>query len=80
MTEYIRVVCHAGYRADESPVRFFLGERKIEVEVIVDRWTGQDHRYFKVRGDDGGIYIIRQDIIADSWELTFFDRLDDPEK
>ncbi len=70
----IRVECYAGYRGDETPRRFFLGERKVEVVRILDRWLGEDHRYFKVRGDDDGIYILRYDDNLDSWELTMFDR------
>lgn len=74
MTENIQVVCYAGYRAEEAPVRFFIGERKVEVEEIVDRWKGEDYRYFKVLGDDGARYILRHDGITDIWELTMFDR------
>ena len=53
-TAGIHVECHAGYRGEETPRRFFLGERTIEVADILDRWLGPVHRYFKVRGDDGG--------------------------
>lgn len=74
MTEKIQVVCHAGYRAEEAPVRFLLGERMIEVEEIIDRWMGEDHRYFKVRGDDKARYILRHDWTTGNWELTMFDR------
>lgn len=70
----IRVECYAGHRADESPVRFFLGERKIEALQIIDRWMGLDHRYFKVKGDDGAVYILRHDVPEDTWDLTLFDR------
>jgi hypothetical protein len=72
----IRVECHAGYRGEETPRRFFLGERKIEVIETVDRWLGPDHRYFKCRGDDGALYIIRNDATADAWELILFDGTD----
>ncbi len=75
----IRVESHAGYRAEEYPRRLYLGERSIEVVEVIDRWLAPDHRYFKVRGDDGGIYIIRYDEPADRWELTLFsNRTDDP--
>jgi len=75
----IRVEAHAGYRAGEYPCRFYLGERGIEVTEVIDRWVAPDHRYFKVRGDDGGIYIIRHDESGDRWELTLFtNRTDDP--
>jgi hypothetical protein len=70
----IQVECYAGYRDEESPCRFFLKSREIRVGEILDRWLAPDHRYFKVRGDDGAIYIIRHDVAAGHWELTMFDR------
>jgi hypothetical protein len=70
----IRVDCHAGYRGEEEPRRLFLGERRVEVVAIVDRWLGPDHRYFKLKGDDGDLYLIRYDEHTDSWELTQFER------
>lgn len=70
----IRVECYAGYRDEELPRRFFLHSREIEVVEILDRWLAPDHRYFKVRGDDRAIYILRHEVAAGEWELTFFDR------
>lgn len=70
----IRVDCHAGYRAEEIPRRLFIKERPIQVVEVLDRWLAPDHRYFKVRGDDGGLYVIRYDVEADRWELAMFDR------
>lgn len=69
----IRVVCYEGYRGEESPLRFFLNQRQIEVVEVLDRWLAPDHRYFKVKGDDGATYIIRHDVTRGQWELTFFD-------
>ena len=71
----IRVECYAGYRGEESPRRFFLHQRKIEVLEILDRWLAPDHRYFKLKGDDGAVYIIRYDVDQDQWQLTMFDSL-----
>lgn len=70
----ISVECYAGYRADERPCRFRLSDRWIEVAEVLDRWIGIDHRYFKVRGDDGDLYILRQDSLTDRWELIMFQR------
>jgi len=70
----IRVECYAGYRDEESPRRFFLNSREIKVVEIFDRWLAPDHRYFKVRGDDGAVYIIRHDVAGGHWELTMFDQ------
>lgn len=68
----IRVSCYAGYRGEETPKRFWLGSRKIELVNILDRWRGPDHRYFKVVGDDRSLYILRHDSVAWKWEITFF--------
>jgi hypothetical protein len=70
----IRVECYDGYRGQEQPRRLFLGRRQVSVVEIVDHWLDPEHRYFKVRGDDAGLYIIRYDVQGDLWELTLFDR------
>ncbi len=70
----IRVECYAGHRGEETPHRFFLGEREVSVIEILDRWLAPDHRYFKVRADDGGVYILRHDVVGERWELTMFKR------
>ena len=69
----IKVECYAGYRGEETPVRFYLGTRCIVVAEVLDRWLEPAHRYFKLRGDDKGIYILRHATGDDSWELTMFD-------
>ncbi len=70
----LRVECHSGFQAMERPVRFHLGCRTVEVLEVLDRWEGPDHRYFKVRGDDEAVYILRLDLETWCWELVFFDR------
>lgn len=72
----LRVECYAGYRGEETPRRFHLGSRAVGVAEVIDRWLEPDHRYFKVRGDDGDTYILRHDVETDRWELTLFRRGD----
>ena len=69
----LRVSCYAGHRGEETPQHFLLGNRHVEVVDVIDRWLSPEHRYFKVLGDDNGIYILRHDVPADSWELVMFD-------
>ena len=69
----IKVECYAGYRGEETPVRFYLGGRCIEVTDVIDRWLDPEHRYFKLTGDDKGIYILRHSTGEDIWEMTLFD-------
>ncbi|MDX2451449.1 hypothetical protein [Desulfosarcina sp.] len=68
----IRVDCYAGYRDEETPRRLTMGARHVNVVAVQDRWLAPDHRYFKLIGDDGSLYIIRHDPHQDSWQLIFF--------
>ncbi len=70
----LRVECYAGHRGEETPRVLYVDERRVGVDEILDAWISPDHRYFKVRGDDGDIYIIRHDSLENSWELTMFKR------
>jgi len=72
----LRVECYAGHRADEEPRRLFVGDRPVAVVEVLDRWLSPGHRYFKLRGDDGALYIVRHDVDQRLWELTLFDRGD----
>ena len=69
----VRVECYAGARGEETPRCLYLGPRRIRVEAVLDQWLAPEHRYFRLRGDDGGIYLLRQDTIEDRWEMTLYD-------
>jgi len=75
---HIRVECYAGYRGEETPRRFWLGSRQIEVRDIQDRWLAPDYRYFKLAGDDDSVYIIRHNMESLAWELIFYRKADIP--
>jgi hypothetical protein len=68
----LRVECYAGYRSDETPRAFFIGDRRIEVVEVLDRWLDPDHRSFKIRGENGNLYILRHDVPGEKWDLTLF--------
>jgi hypothetical protein len=68
----IHVETYAGYRADESPHAFSLGARRVVIAEELDRWLDPQRRYFKVRGDDGDIYILCHDMPSDGWEFILF--------
>lgn len=66
----IRVESHAGHRGEEEPRAFTLGATRFVVHEIVDRWMDPEHRYFKVRADDGRTLVLRHDTGSDAWELA----------
>ena len=73
----ISVETYAGYKADARPVRFRLSERQYIIEEIVDQWCGPDDNFFKVRADDGNLYILRHRLAAQrgEWALESFRQL-----
>jgi hypothetical protein len=74
----LQVECYSGYKADERPLRFaFLAKQdgpKFEVNEVLDQWYGVGYQCFKVRADDGNIYILRHQLGEDCWRLDSFRR------
>ena len=68
----IDVSCYAGHRGEETPRRIAIGGRQSDVVTVNDRWLAPDHRYFKILGDDGGVYIIRHDPLLGRWHLASY--------
>ena len=66
--ELVTVECYAGHRGEQEPRRIHVPGGVLEVVEILDRWQGPDHRYFKVRSEDGGAHLLRHDEIAMIWE------------
>lgn len=64
----VRVECYAGYRGEQEPRRFTGSEGAVEVVEIVDRWQGPGHRYFKVKGSDDEVHMLRHDEVSGVWE------------
>ena len=54
------------------PRRFFFDGRGVEVAGNLDQWYGPSYRYFKVKGDDDNLYILRLDETRAEWDLTLF--------
>lgn len=70
----VNVEALAGHRPDERPHAFYMKERRIGIQEILDRWDGDDHAYLKLRADDGFTYILRYDRGRAEWEVTLVDR------
>ncbi|OHD64978.1 MAG: hypothetical protein A2176_04280 [Spirochaetes bacterium RBG_13_51_14] len=71
----LQVNCYSGSTALERPISFTLGGKKFNVEEVVDRWYGPDYRHFKVRADDGNMYILRYDERTDEWDMEWYRKM-----
>lgn len=67
----MRVECYSGYKADERPIRFYLGEQEYVVRRIVDRWYSPDATCFRIEANDGNVYTLRRALCDGSpaWDL-----------
>jgi hypothetical protein len=70
----LKVECHAGRKANEWPTRFWLDAKPYVVEAVIDQWYEPEAIFFKVRADDGNLYILRQATatVDGEWDLVSF--------
>jgi hypothetical protein len=74
----IRVESYSGYKVDERPQRFFLGERCLEVLALLDQWYSPESSYFRVKADDQNVYVLKNGWGEDDsgWTLEAFRKED----
>jgi len=70
----VQVESYSGFKADQRPLRFRLGGRWLAVEEVLDRWYGPEAIYFRVRADDGDLYVLRHAEPEDVWTLEAYRR------
>jgi hypothetical protein len=72
----LEVECYSGQTSDERPVRFRLDGREYTVEDVLDRWYEPEAVFYKLRADDGNLYILRQQTSTPEgvWDLISFRR------
>ena len=68
----LNVETAAGHAGTSEPAAFWLGENRLLVLEIVDRWPALDYSYFKVTASDQASYILRHDTVPGTWELTLY--------
>ncbi len=70
----LSVECYSGRKADERPVRFWLEGKPYLVETVLDQWYDPESIFYKVRADDGNLYILRQQTSTPdgTWDLVSF--------
>src|SRR6516164_4933841 len=52
-----------------TPRRFCLDGREFDVVNVLDQWQGPGYHYFKVRGHDGSLCLLRLDQLRSEWKL-----------
>lgn len=72
----IEVHGYSGYKHNERPERFTYKGSIVQIAEIIDRWYEGNADaampaldYYKVRGDDGVVYILRFNHLFDRWAI-----------
>lgn len=71
----VKVKCYSGFKANERPLSFTLYDREFSVMDIEGSWFEQDESgparriCFRVRADDGDLYLLSCDENSDDWML-----------
>lgn len=70
----LSVQCYSSRKADEWPLRFQLEGRQYEIEGVLDQWFDPGSILYKVRADDGNLYVLRQQTSTPDgeWALVSF--------
>jgi uncharacterized protein (UPF0128 family) len=70
----VNVECYSGRKADERPIRFRLEGKQYVVEAVLDQWYDPESIFYKVRADDGNLYILRELMFTPdgTWDLVSF--------
>jgi hypothetical protein len=72
-----KVECYTAKKLQGNPVAFVLRDSRYKVEEVIDRWYGEGSSYYKVKADDGNIYLLKYDNRTNCWEWVFYQ---DPKK
>jgi hypothetical protein len=76
MIHDIQVIMYAGFKGEERPQSFLVGNTRIDVVSVLEMWmeeahvSGKRRRFFRVGGSDGLQYILCVDEAEKSWFLV----------
>ena len=77
--EKVSVIAYSGYRGEETPNKFILHGKQIEIVEILSRWIEEGSvnratkRFFRVKGCEGAIHRIYYDDGKLEWFLKIED-------
>jgi hypothetical protein len=68
----VDVKCFSGHRGERTSPALTFGDHRMPVAEVLDAWLAPDHRYLRLKGEDGGTFFVRTDERSNTWELTMF--------
>ena len=70
----LQVECYSGHKGDQRPVQFRAEQHEYRVDEVLDQWYAPDHSFYKLRAEDGNVYILRHQTSKPDgeWDLVSF--------
>jgi len=73
----VQVECYEGHKSRETPRRLLAADSALEFIEVLDRWYEGGVsagsvvlNYFRVKGSDGGTYLLRYNALFDRWSMA----------
>ena len=64
----MRIEFYSGSTVEEEPRVLWIEGRRVEVTEVLERALAPNHRLFRVRGDDGRVYTLREE--SGAWTVV----------
>jgi hypothetical protein len=70
----LQVESYSGYKGEQRPLLFRIDDHEYRVEEVLDQWYSPEDTWFKVRANDGNVYILRHNTSTPdgAWDLVSF--------
>ncbi len=65
----IKVTTYSGYKANERPSSFTIGDQRLEVRDIISMWVEPEKDFFRVIAEDQKVYTISRHRKSDLWSI-----------
>ena len=66
---HVTVNAYSGYKANERPINFTMGEETVRIVDILEFWAEPNRDCFKVRGDNRKKYSMFWIRDEDKWQI-----------
>lgn len=70
----VSVECDRAFNGETTPRFFMIGDRRIDIAHVLDRWLGEEYDYYKIQDRGGDTFILRCDSDDRTWEIWMYKR------
>ncbi len=65
----VKVTSYSGYKANERPLSFTIGDQRLEIRQIISIWVEPEKDFFRIIAEDKKIYTLSRHRESDLWSI-----------